>query len=114
VGGYSPYIFQYACALFLARATNTRKSGPIPEYTIPILGETTATRSIIESSTRIEEDFFSVAITIPFDADERSFQPRFLQGQDETNRGHTFDTQTSRPLRYGCQSMFDLDQLSAG
>jgi len=71
VGGYSPYIFQYACALFLARVTNTRKSGPIPEYTIPMFGQITAIRSIIESSTRMEEDFFSVAITIPFDADER-------------------------------------------
>ena len=75
VGGYSPYIFQYACALFLARATNTRKSGPIPEYTIPMFGQITATRSIIESSTRMEEDFFSVAITIPFDADGQDCDP---------------------------------------
>lgn len=36
-----------------------------------MFGQTTAIRSIIESSTRMEEDFFSVAITIPFDADER-------------------------------------------
>jgi hypothetical protein len=31
VGGYSPYTFQYACAIFLALATSTRKSGPMPE-----------------------------------------------------------------------------------
>ena len=36
-----------------------------------MFGQTTAIRSIIESSTRMEEDFFSVAITIPFDAGER-------------------------------------------
>lgn len=75
MGGYSPYIFQYACALFLARVTNTRKSGPIPEYTMPMFGQMTAIRSIMESSTRIEEDFFSVAITIPFDADGRDSGP---------------------------------------
>ena len=80
MGGYSPYIFQYACALFLARATNTRKSGPIPEYTIPMFGQITATRSIIESSTRMEDDFFSVAITIPFDADETGSYPCSVRG----------------------------------
>jgi hypothetical protein len=69
VGGYSPYTFQYACALFRALAIRTRKSGPMPEYTTPILGQITATFSIIESSIRIEDDFFSVAITIPLDAE---------------------------------------------
>ena len=68
VGGYSPYIFQYACALFRAFATSTRKSGPIPEYTMPMFGHMTDTLSIIESSMRMEEDFFSVAMTMPFDA----------------------------------------------
>lgn len=47
----------------------TRKSGPIPEYTIPMLGQITATLSTTESSMRIEEVFFSVAITMPFDAE---------------------------------------------
>ena len=45
-----------------------RKSGPMPEYTIPMLGHITATFSSIESSIKIDDDFFSVAITIPFDA----------------------------------------------
>lgn len=35
-----------------------------------MLGHTTATFSIIESSISIEEDFFSVAMTMPFDAAE--------------------------------------------
>ena len=101
MGGYSPYIFQYACALFLARATNTRKSGPIPEYTIPMFGQITATRSIIESSTRMEEDFFSVAITIPFEADERDREPRsarFDRVAGEAGRVRAFDTETGRSL----------------
>lgn len=70
VGGYSPYIFQYACALFRALDIRTRESGPIPEYTMPILGQITATLSSIESSMRIEEDFFSVAMTIPLEAED--------------------------------------------
>jgi hypothetical protein len=45
-----------------------RKSGPMPEYTIPILGHMTATFSSIESSIKIDDDFFSGAITIPLDA----------------------------------------------
>lgn len=68
VGGYSPYTFQYACALLRAFATSTRKSGPIPEYTMPMLGQMTDTLSIIESSMRMDEDFFSVAMTMPLDA----------------------------------------------
>jgi len=40
----------------------------MPEYTTPILGQTTATFSIIESSIKIEDDFFSVAMTIPLEA----------------------------------------------
>jgi hypothetical protein len=45
-----------------------RKSGPMPEYTIPMFGHITATFSSIESSIKIDDDFFSVAITIPLDA----------------------------------------------
>ncbi len=45
-----------------------RKSGPMPEYTIPMLGHMTATFSSIESSIKIDDDFFSVAITIPLEA----------------------------------------------
>lgn len=37
---------------------------------MPIFGQMTATLSIIESSMRIEEDFFSVAITMPLEAFE--------------------------------------------
>lgn len=68
VGGYSPWSFQYACALLRALVTSTRKSGPMPEYTIPMFGHITATFSITESSMSMEDDFFSVAITIPLDA----------------------------------------------
>ena len=73
VGRCSPYIFQYACALFLARATNTRKFGPTPEYTIPMFGQIAATRSITEQSTSMEEGLFSFAITILFDAGGRDY-----------------------------------------
>ena len=51
-----------------------RKSGPMPEYTIPMLGHMTATFSSIESSINIDDDFFSVAITIPFDAYGKMFK----------------------------------------
>lgn len=51
-----------------------RKSGPMPEYTIPMLGHMTATFSSIESSIKIEDDFFSVAITIPLDATENGIE----------------------------------------
>jgi hypothetical protein len=51
-----------------------RKSGPMPEYTIPILGHMTATFSSIESSIKIDDDFFSVAITIPLDANGKDVQ----------------------------------------
>jgi hypothetical protein len=71
VGGYSPYTFQYACADLRALATRTRKSGPMPEYTIPMFGHTTETLSSMDSSMRIDDDFFSVAITIPFVAGAR-------------------------------------------
>jgi hypothetical protein len=40
----------------------------MPEYTIPMLGHITATFSSIESSIKIDDDFFSVAMTIPLDA----------------------------------------------
>jgi hypothetical protein len=42
----------------------------MPEYTMPILGQMTATLSSIESSIRIDDNFFSVAMTIPLDAEE--------------------------------------------
>lgn len=45
--------------------TNTRKSGPMPEYTIPMFGQITEIFSNAESSTRIEGDFFSVRRTMP-------------------------------------------------
>ena len=68
VGGYSPWTFQYDCALLRARDTSTLKSGPMPEYTIPMFGQMTATFSMTESSMRMDEDFFSVAMTMPLDA----------------------------------------------
>lgn len=37
---------------------------------MPMFGQTTATLSIMESSISIEGDFFSVAMTIPFEAVE--------------------------------------------
>lgn len=108
VGGYSPWIFQYAWALFLAFVTSSRKSGPIPEYTRPMFGHTTATFSIIESSMRIDEDFFSVAITMPFEAGTISYEiVHFRVGVN-----YTFNPQTCCPLRNGGEGMFDLDELS--
>jgi hypothetical protein len=41
----------------------------MPEYTIPMLGQIVATFSMTESSIRIDEVFFSVAMTIPFVAE---------------------------------------------
>lgn len=58
--------FQYACALLRARATRMRKSGPMPEYTMPMLGQTTQTFSTMDESMSRDDDFFSVAITMPF------------------------------------------------
>ena len=49
-----------------AFVTRIRKSGPIPEYTMPMLGQIVATFSMTESSIRIDDVFFSVAITMPF------------------------------------------------
>jgi hypothetical protein len=40
----------------------------MPEYTMPMLGQMAATLSNMESSINIEDDFFSVAMTIPFEA----------------------------------------------
>lgn len=104
VGGYSPYIFQYACALFRALAIKTRKSGPMPEYTIPIFGHTTATFSIMESSIKMEDDFFSVAMTMPLDA-ARGNQPAICN----KGRQSTFDTETRCSLRDSSQRVFDLN-----
>lgn len=36
---------------------------------MPMLGQMTATRSMADSSTRIEGDFFSVAMTMPLVAE---------------------------------------------
>ena len=111
VGGYSPYTFQYACALLRAFATSTRKSGPIPEYTIPMFGQMTETLSIIESSMSIEEDFFSVAITMPFEATAGGYElPQTCLGR---RRGRTLDSEAGSAGRYGGESMFYLDELSA-
>lgn len=69
-----------------------RKSGPMPEYTIPILGHMTATFSSIESSIRIDDDFFSVAITMPLDAYGKDVVSR-LNGRANQTEQHTFDTE---------------------
>jgi hypothetical protein len=69
-----------------------RKSGPMPEYTIPILGHMTATFSSIESSIKIDDDFFSVAITIPLDAYGKDVGSRFNKRVNQRKR-HTFDTE---------------------
>lgn len=108
VGGYSPCIFQYACALFRAFAIKTRKSGPMPEYTTPILGQTTATFSIIESSIKIEDDFFSVAMTIPLEATEDDGP--VICGKSKLIR--TFNAKTRCSLRYRSKRMFDLNELA--
>ncbi len=63
-----------------------RKSGPIPEYTIPMLGHMTATFSSIESSIKIDEDFFSVAITIPLEAYEKDVE----LGREERESEETY------------------------
>lgn len=107
VGGYSPYIFQYACALFRALAIKTRKSGPMPEYTIPIFGHTTATFSIMESSIRMEDDFFSVAMTIPLDA---ARQNQLVIWNE--SRQSTFNAETRCALRDSSQRMFDLNEFT--
>lgn len=61
-----------------------RKSGPMPEYTIPMLGHITATFSSIESSIKIDDDFFSVAMTIPLDAYRKDVESIKLErGSDE-------------------------------
>ena len=40
----------------------------MPEYTTPMFGQITETLSSMEESISNEEDFFSVAITMPFEA----------------------------------------------
>jgi hypothetical protein len=57
-----------------------RKSGPMPEYTIPMLGHMTATFSSIESSIKIDDDFFSVAITIPLEAYGKDVEVSLIGG----------------------------------
>jgi len=74
-----------------------RKSGPMPEYTIPMLGHMTATFSSIESSIKIDDDFFSVAITIPLDALRDRRSGRFNRGANQRKQ-HTFDTEACCPL----------------
>jgi hypothetical protein len=73
-----------------------RKSGPMPEYTIPIFGHMTATFSSIESSIKIDDDFFSVAITIPLDAYGKDVERRFNRRANQSK--HTFDTEACCPL----------------
>src|ERR1700733_9035113 len=89
-----------------------RKSGPIPEYTIPMLGHITATFSSIESSIRIDDDFFSVAMTIPFEATQNMSE--WPVRADTIGRYITLNTETCCPLRYCCQCMFDLHELPTG
>ena len=96
VGGYSPWSFQYDCALLRALAIRMRKSGPIPEYTIPMLGHITATFSSIESSIRIDDDFFSVAMTIPLEATRNMSEQ--LGRADAIERYITLNTETCCPL----------------
>lgn len=43
----------------------------MPEYTMPMFGQITETLSNIESSMRIDEAFFSVAMTMPLVASRR-------------------------------------------
>jgi len=62
-----------------------RKSGPMPEYTIPILGHMTATFSSTESSIKIDDDFFSVAITIPLDAYGKTLKVDSIEGRVREN-----------------------------
>jgi hypothetical protein len=73
-----------------------RKSGPMPEYTIPMLGHMTATFSSIESSIKIDDDFFSVAITIPLDAYGKDVESQLNRRANQ--RKHTFDTEACCPL----------------
>jgi hypothetical protein len=90
------------------------------------------TLSIIELSMSIDDDFFSVAITIPLVAtvDREELRVRTRSGrirQDfSSNNGKkqsgsgirsvetcsTFDTEASRALRNSSQSVLDLDELS--
>lgn len=76
---------------------------------MPMFGQMTETLSSIDSSMRMEEDFFSVAMTIPFDAVARQ------RAQALIHRGsvHTFDTQASGSLRYCGQCVLDLNELAA-
>ena len=72
-----------------------------------MFGQITATFSITESSIRIEDVFFSVAITMPFVAIE-------LFSLRELNRGNsvrTFDPQTCCALGYRSQCVLNLHEF---
>ena len=59
---------------------------------MPMLGHTTATFSIIESSISMDDDFFSVAMTMPFDATENEERIGGYYYED------TFNPKTCGPL----------------
>jgi hypothetical protein len=71
---------------------------------MPIFGHMTATLSIIESSMRIEEDFFSVAITIPLEA---FGDIRVMEGYDKMSC--TLDAEACGTACYRCEGMLDLN-----
>lgn len=58
----------HTCACFLALRTRIRESGPMPLYATPILGVSKEIFLTVDSSTSVERNFFSVAITTPLTA----------------------------------------------
>lgn len=61
---------------------------------------------------RMEDDFFSVAMTIPFDATMSAIN-QSTRVASRQNYLFTFDTEARSSLRDSSKGMFNLDQLSA-
>lgn len=61
----SLYCMKYVCATLRARLIRTRLSGPIPEYTTPMLPERSLIFRTVDSSIKVDGSFFSVARTTP-------------------------------------------------
>jgi len=69
---------------------------------MPIFGQMIDTLSSIDESIRIDEDFFSVAITMPFEAGMAWMILHMSQWSSETVRGLTLDTKTGCSLGHSC------------
>lgn len=59
---------EHTCACFLALRTRILESGPMPLYATPMLGVSKEIFLTVDSSTKVERNFFSVAITTPLTA----------------------------------------------